>query len=254
MSSRKRVKDLESELARVRAEGGQLRGSSEEPAAKGRAKGRGARTFASYEAELEDLREQLESIRQSTSFRVGHALVQMFRPMMAQRVRRSNRRRASDDEAKRAPSKQKRFPIPEGLRLLGPLNDKHCTTMFVVWGYSPDELDSLTDEIARLQLMLRDFKPLFVTDSDHWSAFQRHGYWFEYIPPAKDWTDHLKSTEWPAYVSRRMDSIIATYGPDRIVVYDDGKDRDALKSGVLNQIVAARRVGVERPKLLPRRR
>jgi hypothetical protein len=250
MSSRKQVQDLESELARVRAEVGQPRGSSQEPAAKGR----GARTFASYEAEVEDLREQLEAIRQSASFRVGHALVRMFRPMMAERVRRRNRRRASDDGAKRAPSEQQRFPIPEGRRLLGPLNDKHCRTMFVVWGYSPDELDSLTDEIARLQLMLRDFKPLFVTDSDHWSAFQRHGYWFEYIPPAEDWTDHLERTEWPAYVSRRMDSIIATYRPDRIVVYDDGKDRDALKSGVLNQIVAARGGGVERPKLLPRTR
>ena len=129
--------------------------------------------------------------------------------------------------------------VPQGNEFLGPLTDGHATTMFLLWGLSAEEIESLVEEVARLQLMQWDFKPLFVTDSDHWDAFQEHSYWFEYVPPAEDWISHNSGGDWSQFVSERIDSIIETYSPDRIVVYEDADKRGALKRGVLNGVISA---------------
>ncbi|HET6987980.1 MAG TPA: hypothetical protein VFI00_15245, partial [Kribbella sp.] len=67
---------------------------------------------------------------------------------------------------------------------------------------------------------------------------QEHGYWFEYIPPAEEWMEHNPDTGWSEFVAERIDSIVATYAPDRIVVYEDTNKREALRRGVLNGVVA----------------
>jgi hypothetical protein len=221
------------------------------------------RTRARYQSELEDLAEQLEALEQSESYRIGHAIVRTLRSPLATlgklRRPRSDGARASARSLKKGRVRATRtktgaFPIPPGRRLLGPLNDKHSTTMFLLWGFSPDELESLTEDVASLQLMLRDFKPLFVTDSDHWSPFEERGYWFEYLPSADEWARYHDATEWPQYVSERIDLIIATYSPDRVIVYDNGPDGEALRRGLLNRIVSAKPLRVERPALQPTRR
>jgi hypothetical protein len=256
MRSRRLLEAIHSDVQELRKElGRQGRGTDG---------GGMTKTQASYEAELEDLADQLEAIQRSVSFRLGHAIVQRARsPLRAIRRLRSPRRAAGDGSrgargmigptAGVRDRKAGRFPIPSGDQLLGPLNDAPFTTMFVVWGYSATELESLTREIARLQLMLRDFKPLFVTDSDSWTAFQERGYWFEYIPPADEWTRRNEASEWPDYVGERIDSIVATYVPDRIIVFEHGTAREALSRGVLNGVVGKRSAPAERAKLLPKR-
>jgi hypothetical protein len=208
-----------------------------------------------YDGELEDLRAQVEALRQSESFRIGHRIVSLVRPRAAFRARRRRRgKRTKPSRARRATKeavKSKRFPVPPGKQLLGPLSDRHSTTMFLVWGYQSEELESLIDEVARLQLMLNDFKPLFVTDSTYWSAFHRHGYWFEYIPPADEWMRYHEPTEWPDYVSERIESIVATYLPDRLLVFENGDGLGALKRGVLNRLVTTRPRQAVRPILPP---
>ena len=129
--------------------------------------------------------------------------------------------------------------VPEGNQFLGPLTDGHATTMFLLWGLSEEEIDSLVDEVARLQMMQWDFKPLFVTDSDHWGPFQDHSYWFEYVPPAEDWISHNSGGDWSQFVSERVDSIVEMYAPNRIVVYEDSAKRGALRHGVLNGVISA---------------
>jgi hypothetical protein len=123
--------------------------------------------------------------------------------------------------------------------------------MFLAWGLDGDALGSLVAEVARLQLMLRDFKPLFVTDSDSWSDFQHYGYWFEYIPPTDEWTRHNERTDWPGYVSERIGSIIETYKPARVVVYEGGPVGEALRRGVLNSVVGGSARQTEKAALLP---
>jgi hypothetical protein len=144
--------------------------------------------------------------------------------------------------------------IPAGDRLLGPLNDKASTALFIAWGLDRGQLATLTAEVADLQLMLRDFKPLFVTDSDFWEPFQEYGYWFEYIPPFEEWTRHNDRTAWSDYVSERIGSIIATYRPTRVVVYEGSPPGEALRQGVLNSVLGRRGRPTEKAALRPPQR
>ena len=258
-----------------------------------------------YRIERDQVTQQLESVQQSQSFRVGHAIVRVARfPMVAFRAlaslavriarglsrrvvrpagraviravravwsalrsfpprvgrllarggRAAKRRvpkRAPAPASKSAPASQpvqaaapaaeddRVMSVPQGNDFLGPLTDGHATTMFLLWGLPDEEVDSLVEEVARLQLMQWDFKPLFVTDSDHWDSFQEHGYWFEYIPPAEDWISHNDGGDWMQFVSERVDSIVEAYAPDRIVVYEDSEKRGALRRGVLNGVISA---------------
>jgi hypothetical protein len=223
-------------------------------------------------AERDKLSTQLENLQSSQSFKIGHAIVQVARfPMSALRSLKRGARRllpsgrevpqletaaakkarksGGAKPAKAAKKKKKAatptLSIPADTPFMGPLNEGHATTMFLVWGFSGDELANLVTDVARLQMMKRDFNPLFVTDADTWAPFQEHGYWFEYIPSAEEWMRHNPDTGWSEFVAERVDSIVATYAPDRIVVYEDTSKREALKRGVLNGVVGTRRITVE---------
>jgi hypothetical protein len=223
-------------------------------------------------AERDKLSSQLESLQNSQSFKIGHAIVQVARfPMAALRSlgRGARRLLPSGREvpqlesasakarkgggSKATAPKQKRKPaaptlsIPSETPFLGPLMEGHSTTMFLIWGFDGDELAGLVNDVARLQMMKRDFNPIFVTDADTWSPFQEHGYWFEYIPSAEEWMEHNPDTGWSEFVAERIDSIVATYAPDRIVVYEDTNKREALKRGVLNGVVGTRQIQIEEP-------
>jgi len=117
------------------------------------------------------------------------------------------------------------------------LPERARTTMFVLWGLSREELIAVVEEVATLQAMLRDFRPVFVTDGDSWSAFREKGYWFEHVVCSEEWDRHAGPGEWSDYVSERMESISATYAPDAVVVCHGGVGEQLLRSGALNGIV-----------------
>ncbi len=222
-------------------------------------------------SERDKLTLQLETVQNSQSFKIGHAIVQAARfPMIAIRgLRRGARRllpsgrqvpQLESAEAKarkngggkppKPATKPKKagaptITIPSDHQFLGPLVEGHSTTMFLVWGLSGEALETLVADVARLQMMKRDFNPLFVTDSDTWGPFQKHSYWFEYIPPAEEWMKHNPDTGWSEFVGERIDSIVETYAPDRIVVYEDTNKRSALQGGVLNGVVGTTRIPIE---------
>jgi hypothetical protein len=216
-------------------------------------------------AERDKVSTQLETLQNSQSFKIGHSIVQVARfPMAALRKLKRGARRllpagrevpqlesAAAKKARRSDSAKPKkasaptLSIPAETPFMGPLNEGHSTTMFLVWGFSGDELANLVADVARLQMMKRDFNPLFVTDADTWAPFQEHGYWFEYIPPAEEWMRHNPDTGWSEFVAERVDSIVATYSPDRIVVYEDTMKREALKRGVLNGVVGTPRIPIE---------
>lgn len=225
-------------------------GTGEEPAG----------SAAYYREQAEALAAELEAITRSESFRVGHAIVRTLRAPFGRRRPRGGRgdgrlRRAVSSllSGDRAPQREP-LAIPAGDHLLGPLNEKPSTAMFVLWAVDDDQLASLTAEVARLQLMLRDFKPLFVTDSDFWAPFSEYGYWFEHIPPFEQWSRHNDPTEWPGYVSERIGSIIATYEPARVVVYEGGPAGEALRRGVLNSVIGRSVRATEKAALPPQTR
>jgi hypothetical protein len=254
MRSRRLLESIQADLRELRKElavGGDAKGDKHAET---------ARTRASYQAELTDLASRLEAIEESESYRLGHAIVRMVRSPVASlrglgSRRRARLRRGTAGGRARAvgvsarPGVGEGFSIPAGDRTVGPLNDHPSTTMFLLWGLADDAVQSLVDDVARLQVMLRDFKPLFVTDSDSWAAFQEHGYWFEYIPPAEEWGRHRDPGEWPDYVAERIDSIVATYAPDRVIVYESGPGNEALRGGLLNSIVGGSSAALERTTL-----
>ncbi|HEY6637732.1 MAG TPA: hypothetical protein VIZ61_08635 [Solirubrobacterales bacterium] len=224
-------------------------------------------------AERDRLSSQLESVQNSQSFKIGHAIVQVARfPMAAMRsLRRGARkllpsgrevpqlesaaakaRKGGDAKEPKVPKPKQKpaaptLSIPSETPFLGPLMEGHSTTMFLIWGFNGEELANLVNDVARLQMMKRDFNPLFVTDADTWAPFQEHGYWFEYIPSAEEWMQHNPDTGWSEFVAERIDSIVSTYAPDRIVVYEDTNKREALKRGVLNGVVGTRQIQIEEP-------
>jgi hypothetical protein len=224
-------------------------------------------------AERDKVSTQLEALQGSQSFKIGHAIVQVARfPMSALRSLKRGARRllpsgrdvpqleSADAKARKKdaskpaqlpkPKKKKavsKLTIPSETPFMGPLNEGHSTTMFLVWGFSGDELANLVNDVAQLQMMKRDFNPLFVTDADTWAPFQEHGYWFEYIPSAEEWMRHNPDTGWSEFVAERVDSIVATYSPDRVVVYEDTSKREALKQGVLDGVVGKSSVTIEEP-------
>jgi hypothetical protein len=209
--------------------------------------------------DAEELAAQLEAIRDSESFRIGHTIVRALRPFRSLSRRRGPRRgplgRAfASLLRRRRSSAPEELAIPAGDRLLGPLNDNPSTAMFIAWGLDGGQLATLTAEVAELQLMLRDFKPVFLTDSDFWEPFHEYGYWFEYIPPFEEWTRHNDRTAWPDYVSERIGSIIATYRPRHVVVYESGPLGETLRQGVLNSVLGRRGRPTEKAALRPPQR
>jgi hypothetical protein len=215
------------------------------------------------QAEAEELAAQLEAIRESESFRIGHAIVRFLRGPRALRRRPwtrtprkqgALRRAIASLRGREAALEREPLEIPPGNHLLGPLNNKHSTVMFIAWGLDQDKLATLIREVAQLQLMLRDFKPLFITDSDFWDPFFEYGYWFEYIPPFEEWTRSNDPIAWPDYVGERTASIMATYRPRRVVVYEGGPVGEVLRRGVLNSVIGRPGRPTEKAALRPPQR
>ena len=99
-------------------------------------------------------------------------------------------------------------------------------------------MEDLVGEVARLQLMLRSFSPLFPTDCTATHAFVRHDYPFEYLTSFEDWVEIRRVEGRTEYVEGRMRSILDAYCPDRIIVVEAGKELSAIRRGFLNELLA----------------
>ncbi len=193
------------------------------------------------------LESELQRLRASEAFRIGHAIVLGLNAMRkVARFRPASTRRsvsrtvaAARGRGAAVPLDAPRLPVPEGPDWFGPLNDQPVTTLIVAWGLGAPAMRALVDDIATLQMMQRHFRPVFVTDSDEAEPFRRYGYAFEHIPPFESWSATAAPHEWRDYLDARMAAVLATYLPTRMVVYEDIDRRDALRHGVLDRIIGA---------------
>jgi hypothetical protein len=126
----------------------------------------------------------------------------------------------------------------EGEQFLGPLSEGCTTTLVLAWGLTNDAFERLVHEIGRVQTMLRDFKPLFVTDSWQVDALRRSGYSFELIPSFTVWSRSNPSHKWVEFITCRMDRILQDYRPYRVVTFDGTQSFDAIRMGVMNRLLA----------------
>lgn len=114
----------------------------------------------------------------------------------------------------RLPADPTLLRIPPGL-LLGEVDESRLASiLFVV---HPDVAnDELTEAIAQVQSMMRNFKPLFLTSSLHATGFRRHGYAWEHdLRPEHP---HGAADPSPAASARtRLDEILRRYRPDLVL-------------------------------------
>lgn len=96
--------------------------------------------------------------------------------------------------------------------------------LFLVLGRDNTALAALVEQVATLEYAQRDFRPLFLTDSTALHLFRRHDYAVEHLPSARAWggsDDPTSDEAWLPFVTRRLESIVETYGPSTFIVYDD---------------------------------
>ena len=86
-----------------------------------------------------------------------------------------------------------------------------------VCGLSRAVMESLVDTIAAQQTALRDFVPVFLTDSTNLEPFRRHGYVCEYFPDAGERARYEGSLSWAEYGGRRRDLLKRKWRLDEVV-------------------------------------
>ncbi|MDP8931464.1 MAG: hypothetical protein M3O70_23565 [Actinomycetota bacterium] len=102
----------------------------------------------------------------------------------------------------------------------------------MAWDVTAKELEGLLAEVTRLLEARRSFRPLFVTNCDAFYALRERGYLFEYVPPRTDWSEQFGSYD--EFVNRRLQRILETYQPDRLLVVDNAQALDVLLPAVLD--------------------
>jgi hypothetical protein len=119
--------------------------------------------------------------------------------------------------------------VPPGIHVDSSLSGKLPVALVVLWQVPDERVTAIVDDVARLQLATSGFKPMFVTRSDDYAVFRRHGYLFEYLMPYDDWCKVRAPEEWRDYVEQRMTSIVETYRPSQVVTLaGDLEDPDDL--------------------------
>jgi hypothetical protein len=141
-----------------------------------------------------------------------------------------------DDNEPTAPA----LPLPAGNALEGMLSKDTSNVLVLAWDLEEGQLEKLVDSVLRLQLIRRDFRPLFVTDTTALHQFRKHGFAYEYIPPAEEWGrhNHPLEHEWVEFVEERMESILDSYNLDVIMVFDDPADSTTLREGIVGGLVS----------------
>jgi hypothetical protein len=130
------------------------------------------------------------------------------------------------------------IPVPVGNHV--PAGTKLPVALIVMWDVPDERVTAVVDDVARLQVATMAFKPMFVTRSDDYAAFRRHGYLFEYLMPTSDWVKVRPIEEWRDYAEARLASIIETYRPVHVVTLSGALDGDDDVLGCLLPLVARR--------------
>jgi hypothetical protein len=79
-------------------------------------------------------------------------------------------------------------------------------------------LEATLATIAAQQSKLRDFIPLFLTDSTDFEAFRRHGFVWEYLPGPAERQRCAGARRWPEYAALRRALLVRKWGLDQIIV------------------------------------
>ena len=182
------------------------------------------------------LERELNSLRSSESFRIGHLLVEGFGRHLVRRPSAffrgfshfltSGRRAGGRARTFRWTQREPRLPVA------GP-----NTVLFIAWGVDAARLREYVGRVERLQTMLVDLHPVFLVDSVALEPMRERGYGVEYVIPLNDWREQRPAHEWGAYLTQRIAALRDLHRPLTVVVFDEDGARSALDQGVLNALV-----------------
>jgi hypothetical protein len=175
------------------------------------------------------LARDLETVRSSEAFRIGHALVEGIQARLPRTVRalpsalygRFGRRSAAAEQGPGA-----RARVCESNAVL-----------FIVWGGAEARLAEYADRVERLRATLVDVRPIFVVDSMGLEPLRSSGHAVEYVVPLAEWREHRPAAEWGTYVLERIAAVHDRYRPRAVVLLDDAAAGSALDQGVLDSIL-----------------
>jgi hypothetical protein len=123
-------------------------------------------------------------------------------------------------------------PFPEKRRLVAPI-----PLLVMAWGLSDEELEQAVERVRRLEVMIREFTPIFVTDSDACHILRRYRHLFEYIPPETEWNKYHPEGTWAEFRDKRIRHILEIYRPAKILVVEDKSGFEAMEKGLLNVLL-----------------
>lgn len=80
-------------------------------------------------------------------------------------------------------------------------------------------LEGVIDSIAAQQGRLRDFAPVFLTDSTDFDLFRRHGFVFEYLPAPDRRAGCSGTATWDDYAAQRRALLERKWGMDHVICF-----------------------------------
>ena len=109
--------------------------------------------------------------------------------------------------------------------------------LFLAWGLDAEGAERLAERLERLQGILVGFRAIVVVDSPSFEPLRRLAHPVEHVIPLADWTRVRPAHEWGAYLTGRMDEILAEQEPHAVVVLEPPAGAGALDQGALDTII-----------------
>jgi UDP:flavonoid glycosyltransferase YjiC (YdhE family)/glycosyltransferase involved in cell wall biosynthesis len=81
-------------------------------------------------------------------------------------------------------------------------------------------LAEVVEEVARQQVLLRSFRPVFVARSSDTGPFRRHGFSFELLPREETWQRTASQRTYTSFVRARTRAVLAAHGARAVIVAD----------------------------------
>jgi hypothetical protein len=178
------------------------------------------------------LERDLETVRSSEAFRIGHALVEGIQARLPRTARAVPR--ALYEQLRRRSEPRSGTP---GTGAGAPPSN---VVLFIAWGGAEARSAEYFDCVERLRARLVDVRPIFVVDSMDLEPLRRSGHSVEYIVPLAEWREQRPAADWGTYVLERIAAVHDRYRPRAVVVLEDAAAGSALDQGVLDSILLPR--------------
>jgi len=141
-------------------------------------------------------------------------------------------RRRARALASGAPRRSSTAARREGARGLAATGDGAThyppTDLLLLIGLTPQQREACVRELVALSDAARTFRPVFITDATDFTVFRRHGAAFDHIPSRAEWDARFDPQAWPAYASRRMQTLAAHHQPRQVLAISADDPRLSL--------------------------